>query len=253
MDNEERADLGADAIYAAGMRTGVTECEPVSRVIADVLAYVGLCDRVGIDPQGTSSRASTPYRGDFEDGPRATRLEGFDGDVCQWGQLDSPEENDEREGSPRREVLMDLRDNWLADYTAAIREHGSDDAKHDLLVEIAKSVRRGLDTAVQCEPLAVLAFQPEALDSAAQFFRCLAANGPRVGGWADRSGQGYTVDATTKDGRRFTAEVRDVTVGDDGQYNLVLAEWDENAGRGDRRKLVALDIYDEAAERIEVV
>lgn len=104
----------------------------------------------------------------------------------------------------------------------------------------------------QCEPLAVLAFQPEALDSAAQFFRCLSANGPRVGGWVDRSGQGYTVDVLTKNGRRFTAEVIQVLTGEDGQYKLALAEWDEDAGCGDRHKLVTLDIYDEL-ERIEVV
>jgi hypothetical protein len=154
-------------------------------------------------------------------------------------------------------AVIELRDDWLSDYTAATGEHGSNDDEHDLLVEIAESVQRqhlataGEDGPPGCEPLAVLAFQPEALDSAAQFFLCLTANGPRVGGWVDRSGQGYTVDVLTKDGRRFTAEVRQVLTGDDGQYKLVLAQWDENAGRGDLSRLITLDLYDEL-EQIEV-
>ena len=154
-------------------------------------------------------------------------------------------------------AIIEIRDDWLTDYTAAIGEHDSNDDEHDLLVEIAKSVQRqhpataGEGERVGCEPLAVLAFQPEALDSAAQFFLCLTANGPRVGGWVDRSGQGYTVDVLTKNGRRFTAEVRQVLTADDGQHKLVLAEWDEHAGRGDRGRLVTLDLYDEL-ERIEV-
>jgi hypothetical protein len=148
-------------------------------------------------------------------------------------------------------TVIDIRDGWLGEYAKAIGEHGSNDAEHDLLVEIAETVRQSVDAVALCEPLAVLAFQPEAHDSAAQFFRCLAANGPRVGGWVDRSGQGYTVDVVTKNARRFTAEVRDVSVGDDGEYKLVLAEWDEKEGRGDPRKLVELDLFDEL-ERIEV-
>jgi hypothetical protein len=151
-------------------------------------------------------------------------------------------------------AIVDIRDDWLTDYTAAIGEHGSNDAEHELLVEIAENMQRQHPATAEpagCGPLAVLAFQPEALDSAAQFFLCLTANGPRVGGWVDRSGQGYTVDVLTKDRRRFTAEVRQVLTGDDGQYKLVLAEWDEDAGRGDRSRLVTLDLYDEL-ERIEV-
>lgn len=86
--------------------------------------------------------------------------------------------------------------------------------------------------------LATIAFQPEAYDSAADAFRQI---------------QGYTVDVVPTKGERFTAELLDVIVNDhDGQYRVVLARWDEQAGRGNRNDTVTLDIYDEL-ERMEVV
>lgn len=98
--------------------------------------------------------------------------------------------------------------------------------------------------------LATLSFQPEAYETAAEFFKQLAANGPRLGGYA--SPQGYTVDVVPKDGEPFTAEVLDVVADEeDGQYKLVLAEWDDAEDCGDLSKVRKLDLYDDLV-RVEV-
>jgi hypothetical protein len=107
--------------------------------------------------------------------------------------------------------------------------------------------------------LATLAFQPEAFDSAAAFVNLLTPHRrPRAEVGAllapvANGDRGYTVTVVPVDGDAFDAEVVDIECDDsDGQYKIVLAEWDEDAGCGDRRRLRRLDIYDDL-ERIEVI
>lgn len=88
IDNERRADLGADAIHAAAIQTGVIAQEPIATAIIDVLAYVAhLCDRVGLDPRRTFEAGLQSYVGDFEDGPQAIRL-AIDASEARWDELD---------------------------------------------------------------------------------------------------------------------------------------------------------------------
>lgn len=77
--NERRADLGAIAIMAAGTETNVADVEPAETAIRDVLAYVAhLCDRLGLSPRETFDLGLESYWGDYEDGPKAVVLDGFD-------------------------------------------------------------------------------------------------------------------------------------------------------------------------------
>lgn len=112
------------------------------------------------------------------------------------------------------------------------------------------------------EQLAVLAFMPEAHDSAAAFLNLLTGHHrtrAKVGSLYvpvandDVSDdQGYCVHVICADGAEFDAEVRDVTVDEnDGQYKLVLWEWEDDADRGDPDKEHVLDIYDDLV-RVEV-
>lgn len=94
-------------------------------------------------------------------------------------------------------------------------------------------------------PLAVLAFQPEAYDYAAECFR-------RVGPQGNR-GIGLCVEVVPVQGEPFTAAMGAVEADDeDGQYKLTVYEWDEERGDGDPNKPRVFDIYDEL-DRIEVV
>jgi hypothetical protein len=72
MDNERRADLGADAVMAAAYQTNVVRTDDAATAITDALAYVAhFCDRLGLDPAATFVHALQSYEGDFEDGPPA--------------------------------------------------------------------------------------------------------------------------------------------------------------------------------------
>lgn len=75
LDNEDRADLGEEAVYAAAKQTNVHEQEDAATAITDVLAYIAhFCERVGLDPAETFRSGLDSYEGDFEDGPRAAKL-----------------------------------------------------------------------------------------------------------------------------------------------------------------------------------
>jgi hypothetical protein len=72
MDNEDRADLGYDAVKAAAEQTGVDEAEDAQTAVTDVLAYIGhFCNRLGMDAEAVFQSGLESYHGDFEDGPRA--------------------------------------------------------------------------------------------------------------------------------------------------------------------------------------
>lgn len=74
MDNERRADLGADAIMAAASQTNVHRADVAEAAVTDVLAYIAhFCDRLGLDPEATFDRGLDSYTGDSEDGPGAKR------------------------------------------------------------------------------------------------------------------------------------------------------------------------------------
>ena len=62
---------------------------------------------------------------------------------------------------------------------------------------------------------------------------------------------GYCVHVVQADGAEFDAEVIGVDI-DDGRYELLLAEWGDDADRCDPAKLHRLDSYDEL-ERIGVL
>lgn len=70
--NEERADLGADAVLAAASKTNVHAVEAAETAVTDALAYIAhFCDRLGLTPSDVFESALTSYEGDFEDGPAA--------------------------------------------------------------------------------------------------------------------------------------------------------------------------------------
>lgn len=80
---------------------------------------------------------------------------------------------------------------------------------------------------------AVLAFSPEAFDTAADHFRKI---------------EGYSVDVMIKDGREFDAEVVGIRTNESsGQYELGLAPWDQEKGEGDRSRVEWRDLYDDLA------
>lgn len=74
MDNERRADLGFDAVYAAAAQTNVHTQEDAYTALTDVLSYIcHYCDRLGLNAAAVLDDAHLSYEGDFEDGPRAER------------------------------------------------------------------------------------------------------------------------------------------------------------------------------------
>lgn len=138
------------------------------------------------------------------------------------------------------EDLEERLDNYPGDGLAA---HEQEDAKQ-MRREIAEGqawLRRGRTSDAAC-----LAFQPEAFDSAAAFFHRICRETA-----TSHAGQGYTVDVIPTEGEPFTAEAILIRVGTDGQWKLVLWEWDEDAGAGDPERERVLDIYDEL-DRVEV-
>jgi hypothetical protein len=115
------------------------------------------------------------------------------------------------------------------------------------------------------EMIATLSFQAEAYESAAAFFNLLTPfsrniatmeNGlmPPVANGTDSLPQGYTVHVVTTHGDEFDAEVRDVIVDheSDGQYKLVVWQWDDETGKGNPDIPYVLDLYDDLV-RVEVI
>lgn len=234
MDNERRADLGANAIYAAGRQTGVARCETVSTVISDVLAYVAhFCDRVGLDPESTFAAGINSYLGDFEDGPAAEVVGG--GESMSWDELARPREciKDERDVCDERAAVYpgdaaSVTGPWHAESCSA---HEPDREEE----EPRQAVK------VESEPsgdLCMIAFQAEAHDTAARHYQQLA-NAQLI------------VRVLPVHGPAFDAELFDVASGEDGQYKARFARWSDQLDGGDHGDIVVLDIYDEV-ERIEV-
>lgn len=88
------------------------------------------------------------------------------------------------------------------------------------------------------EALATIGFQPEAHDSAAQFFQQL---------------KGWTITVVTYEGETFDAECGNVEFAEGGDILLECWPWNEDLGSGDRSKPPRmLDIYG-AIARIEVL
>lgn len=72
LTNEDRADLGEDAVRDIAGRTGVAVVEDASTALTDVLSYVAhFCDRLGLDAADVFDAALRSYDGDSEDGPPA--------------------------------------------------------------------------------------------------------------------------------------------------------------------------------------
>lgn len=70
MSNNDRADLGAEAVMAAAALTNVHSQEGTETAITDVLSYIAhLCDRCDLDPQSTFTAGLHSYMGDEADGP----------------------------------------------------------------------------------------------------------------------------------------------------------------------------------------
>lgn len=86
--------------------------------------------------------------------------------------------------------------------------------------------------------ICTVSFQGEAHDSAANALHAI---------------EGYTVEVFPYEGEAFTAEVLGLIIDPgSGQYRVQLAPWDREAGRGDRNRVRALDIYQDI-ERVEVI
>jgi hypothetical protein len=101
---------------------------------------------------------------------------------------------------------------------------------------------------------ATISFGAEAYDTAAMFFALLSpGRGQMLSQPVPNSEQGFSVTVIPRDGGEpFDAELRGVDVDRDGQYILVVWEWDEDRGRGDRSKVRRLNIYDDI-ERVVVL
>lgn len=70
VDNERRADLGADAVLAAAAQTNVHRVEDAHTAVVDVLSYVAhLCRRMGLEPAPVFDAGLHSWEGDREDGP----------------------------------------------------------------------------------------------------------------------------------------------------------------------------------------
>lgn len=73
--NEERADGGHSAVYAAAKRTGAYDHDYAEAAIRDVLANIAhFADRCGIDPYEVFEFGLRTYEGDAEDGPKVKQV-----------------------------------------------------------------------------------------------------------------------------------------------------------------------------------
>lgn len=130
--------------------------------------------------------------------------------------------------------------NYHEDGAEGLAEIGGNAEDYDDSVDALIAYKDALEIALNKRPtLATIAFQPEAGDTAAEFFALCTQ-------------KGYIVDAVPVHGEAFSAVPRGLNVGEDGQWKLLLHEWDDEAGAANPDRARVLDIYDEL-ERIEII